>query len=144
MKYQNLMQKTYRTPQLIVKLSLGYGLVSEDVMFNSPVDAARAFVRLYADVVVVNEATWYSYLEVVGSQLDRLALLAVVRPRRALEFGQERRCQRDRGGGGQRRQHDRTAAGGRRTCPGCSRIAGQHAGRTCVTPTDTKLPPNVN
>jgi len=112
----------------------------------APVDAARALVWLYADVVVVNEAARYAHLEVVGSQLDRLALLAVVRPRRALELGQQRRRQRDRRRGGQRRrQDDRAAAAGargaRRTCPGRPRIAaGQHARRTChATHTDTPV-----
>ena len=70
---------------------------------RAPVDATRAFVGLYADVIVVNEATWYTHLEVIRSQLDRLALDAVVRPRRALELGEQWRRQRDRGGGGQRR-----------------------------------------
>ena len=69
---------------------------------NRPVDSARALVGLYADVIMVNEAARYSYLEVVGSQLDRLALLTVVGPRRALELGQQRRCQRHRRRGGER------------------------------------------
>jgi len=94
-----------------------------------PVNSARALVRLYADVIMVNEATRYAHLEVVRSQLDRLTFDAVVRPRRALEFGQQRRGQRDRGSGGQRRQYDRAAAGGRRPRP----VAGQHARRTCIT-----------
>ena len=47
---------------------------------GAPVDAARALIRLYADVIVVNEATRNPHLEVVGSQLDRLALDAVIRP----------------------------------------------------------------
>ena len=62
---------------------------------RSPVDTTRALVRLYADVIVVNKTTWYSDLEVVGSQLDILALDAVVRPRWALELGQQRRGQCD-------------------------------------------------
>jgi len=101
---------------------------------GAPVDAARAFVRLYADVIVMNKAAGYANLEVIGSQLDRLALDAVVWPWRALELGEQWRRQCDRRGGGQRRQDDRAAAGGRRD-RSARRVAGEHARRTCIAST---------
>ena len=130
------MQKTYpNDPHYTVDCEIiGEIHVCEPVTGRVPVNASRALVGLYADIVVVNEAARYSYLEVVGAQLDRLAFLAVVRARRALELGQKRRRQRNRRRCG---EDDGTGAAGGR-CTGCrrGRVARQHARSTCtVTPT---------